>query len=116
MSAKRRLPLFYLIDSVCQVSKNKQQPAYRDLASKHLIDIILLVVPEEGEARDKAFPVVQKVAQSHYLLFHIHWFTVFYDFPKFYINIMKHQQHLLVDYVIITLKIFFFCKPLLCFF
>lgn len=73
MSAKRRLPLFYLIDSVCQVSKNKQLPAYRDLASKHLLDIILLVVPEEGEARDKAFPVVQKVHYNIIYLFIMHF-------------------------------------------
>lgn len=66
MSAKRRLPLFYLVDSVCQVSKTKQHAEYRDLTAKYLLEIIHLVVPDEGEARNKAFPTVQKVFMSSY--------------------------------------------------
>jgi hypothetical protein len=62
MHVKRRLPLFFLLDSVCQVSKNKQQKEYRDLVAKHLMEIVMLIVPEEdGEARGKAYPIVQKV-------------------------------------------------------
>lgn len=59
--AKRRLPLFYLLDSVCQVSKAKSQKEYRELVAKHLNDIVGLIVPDEGDSRDKAYPVVAKV-------------------------------------------------------
>ena len=51
----------------------------------------MLVVPDEGEARDKAFPVVMKVRSFLKLFYYL--FQRFYAFfPTFIISLMVYQQ------------------------